>query len=235
MFAAAMAFSLGIKLDAIRQGLRTFDSTFFQAPGRLNVFNEHPFKVLFDYGHNAHAVAVMADLAQRLDVTGRRIVVLAGPGDRRDEDLVAIANAVAGRFDHYICRRDDNLRARATDEVPRIQAEALRVAGVSERAISVIPDEQEAINAALSMGQPGDLLLIFADALARSWKQITKFKPAGTTAPSPAPVSKTSDREHSRKIAEGVPLVGENQPPVFNLEGLIRDERGVRLAPDAED
>src|SRR5215467_11252505 len=72
MFAAAMAFSLGIKLDAIRQGLRTFDSTFFQAPGRMNVFDEHPFKVLFDYGHNAHAVAAMADLAQRLEVTGRR-------------------------------------------------------------------------------------------------------------------------------------------------------------------
>ena len=78
MFAAAMAFSLGIKLDAIRQGLRTFDSTFFQAPGRMNVFSEHPFKVLFDYGHNAHAVGMMADLAGRLDVAGKRIVVLAG-------------------------------------------------------------------------------------------------------------------------------------------------------------
>ncbi|MBV9698464.1 MAG: cyanophycin synthetase, partial [Gammaproteobacteria bacterium] len=80
MFAAAMAFSLGIKLDAIRQGLRTFDATFFQAPGRMNIFSEHPFKVLFDYGHNAHAVSALADLAQRLDVSGRRIVVLAGPG-----------------------------------------------------------------------------------------------------------------------------------------------------------
>jgi cyanophycin synthetase len=236
MFAAAMAFSLGIKLDAIRQGLRTFDSTFFQAPGRLNVFNEHPFKVLFDYGHNAHAVAVMADLAQRLDVTGRRIVVLAGPGDRRNEDLVAIANAVAGRFDHYICRRDDNLRDRATDEVPRIQAQALRAAGVREDAISVIPDEQEAVAAALNMGQPGDLLLIFADALARSWKQITKFKPAGVAVPQPAERAfKPLDRQIIRKIAEGVPLVGEGPPTVFNLEGLIRDERGVRVAPDAED
>ena len=104
MVAAAMAFSLGIKLDAIRHGLRTFDTTFFQAPGRMNVFSEHPFKVIMDYAHNAHAVAVMADLAQRLDA-GRRIVVVAGPGDRRDEDLREIANAVAGKFDHYICRR----------------------------------------------------------------------------------------------------------------------------------
>jgi cyanophycin synthetase len=141
---------------------------------------------------------------------------------------------VAGRFDHYICRRDDNLRDRATDEVPRIQAQALRAAGVREAAISVIPDEQEAITAALNMGQAGDLLLIFADALARSWKQITKFKPAAVTTPQ-APASKPLDREISRKIAEGVPLVGEGPPTVFNLEGLIRDERGVRVAPDAED
>ena len=176
MFAAAMAFSLGIKLDAIRQGLRTFDSTFFQAPGRMNVFNEHPFKVLFDYGHNAHAVGAIANLASRLDCTGRRIVVLAGPGDRRDEDLRAIAQAVAGRFDHYICRRDDDLRNRAPDEVPRIQSAALQDLGVPASAISIIPDEQEAIDAGLNMAQPGDLLLVFADALVRSWKQIIKFR-----------------------------------------------------------
>jgi cyanophycin synthetase len=233
MFAAAMAFSLGIKLDAIRQGLRTFDSTFFQAPGRMNIFNEHPFKVLFDYGHNAHAVAALADLAARLDVTGRRIVVLAGPGDRRDEDLVAIARAVAGRFDHYICRRDDSLRERASDEVPRIQAAALRAAGVPEGAISVIPDEQEAIAAALNMGQPGDLLLIFADALVRSWKQITKFKPAGQVA-APAPPPPVVPLV----LGDGATPPGRSAEPAaaeFSLEGLIRDERGLRFAPEAED
>jgi len=247
MFAASMAFSLGIKLDAIRQGLRTFDSTFFQAPGRMNVFNEHPFKVLFDYGHNAHAVAAMADLAQRLDVTGRRIVVLAGPGDRRDEDLIAIANAVAGRFDHYICRRDDSLRDRAPDEVPRLQATALRAAGVPESAISIIPDEQEAIAAALSMGQPGDLLLIFADALVRSWKQITKFKPVGALAAQAAGAGAvngagTYDGESMMGAATGATAGGamaarasEHRPPAFSLEGLVRDERGVRMAPEAED
>ena len=234
MFAAAIAFSLGVKLDAIRQGLRTFDSTFFQAPGRMNVFSEHAFKVLFDYGHNAPAVAAMADLAQRLDVMGRRIVVLAGPGDRRDEDIVAIARAVAGRFDHYICRRDDSLRDRKPDEVPRIQAAALRAAGVHEEAISIIPDEQEAISAALNMGQPGDLLLIFADALVRSWKQITKFKPAGAPAasaapPQPLPSFVTDAAPH------GAQRLGEAPPPAFSLDGLVRDERGVHFAPEAAD
>ncbi|HMI76239.1 MAG TPA: cyanophycin synthetase, partial [Steroidobacteraceae bacterium] len=201
-------------------------------PGRMNVFNEHPFKVLFDYGHNAHAVGMMSDLAQRLDVTGRRIVVLAGPGDRRDEDLVAIAKAVAGRFDLYICRRDDNLRNRASDEVPRIQARALREAGVPEHAISIIPDEQEAIDAALRMGESGDLLLIFADALVRSWKQITKFKPLGTAAVKVVapPLSRTPAA--NAKI-QSIEAAAAN--PEFSLEGLIRDERGVRLAPESDD
>jgi len=228
MFAAATAYALGIKLDAIRHGLRTFDTTFFQAPGRMNVYAEHPFKVLFDYGHNAHAVSVMADLAQRMDVAGRRIVVLAGPGDRRDEDLVAIAEAVAGRFDHYICRRDDSLRGRDGDEVPRIMARALAAAGVPKEAIAQIPDEQEAIDAALRMGRPGDLLLVFADALVRSWKQIIKFRPEGAPE-APAPVS--APLATPATTAEAV----FDEASFASLGGVVRDERGIHLSREGDD
>jgi cyanophycin synthetase len=227
MVAASMAFSLGIKLDAIRQGLRTFDTTFFQAPGRMNVYSEHPFKVLFDYGHNAHAVSVMADLAQRLEVSGRRIVVICGPGDRRDEDLVAIANAVAGRFDHYICRRDDSLRGRDGDEVPRILSNALQAAGVLANDISVIPDEQKATDAALRMGRPGDLLLIFADALVRSWKQIVKFRPEG------APEVRVD-----ASVSPPAPTVidpGFDEASFADLGDVVRDERGVRFSRESDD
>jgi cyanophycin synthetase len=161
-------------------------------------------------------------------------VVLAGPGDRRDEDLVAIAQAVAGRFDLYICRRDDNLRNRASDEVPRIQARALRAAGIADSAIVIIPDEQEAIDAALRMGESGDLLLIFADALVRSWKQITKFKPLGTAAVKViAPPLSRRPPLSDAKIDSRIEAAAAN--PEFNLDGLIRDERGVRLAPESDD
>ncbi len=225
MFAAAMAFSMGIKLDAIRQGLRTFDSTFFQAPGRMNVFNEHPFKVLFDYGHNAHAVAAMADLAQRLEVSGRRLVVVAGPGDRRDEDLREIAKAVAGGFDHYICRRDDGLRGRKPDEVPKLIAATLREHGVAEDQISIIPDEQDAIDAGLRMAQAGDVLLVFADALVRSWKQIIKFKPEG--APQKVAVVAEKTIEEEATVEPGF------SPEQW--EGVSRDERGIFISRESDD
>ncbi|NCT71963.1 MAG: cyanophycin synthetase [Xanthomonadaceae bacterium] len=225
MFAAAMAFSLGIKLDAIRQGLRTFDTTFFQAPGRMNVYDEHPFKVVMDYAHNAHAVGMMADLAQRLDVAGRRIVVVAAPGDRRDEDIQDIARAVAGRFDHYVVKRDDSLRGRDGDEVPRIIARALQAAGVADTAIEQIPDEQQAIDAALRMGKSGDLVLVFADALARSWKQITKFTPEGAEPRSARAV----------ELPSLAPAPSADEAAVAAMEGVIREERGLVFARHDED
>src|SRR5262249_18603394 len=125
MFAAVMAHAMGQKIENIRHGLRTFDTSYFQAPGRLNIFDDHPFKVILDYGHNPAAVRAMADLVGRLGVEGRRLCVLAGPGDRRDEDLREMARIAAGAFDYIILRRDDELRGRGPEEVPRILADEL--------------------------------------------------------------------------------------------------------------
>jgi cyanophycin synthetase len=131
MFAAVMAYAMGVKVDNIRQGLRTFDTSYFQVPGRTNVFTELPFKVIVDYGHNAAAVKTMTDFALRLECTGRRICVLAAPGDRRDEDVRAIARAASKGFDHIFLRRDDDLRGRGPNDVPRMMEEELLRCGSS--------------------------------------------------------------------------------------------------------
>jgi cyanophycin synthetase len=225
MFAAAMAFAMGIKLDSIRMGLRTFDTSFYQAPGRMNVFNDHPFRVILDYAHNAHAVGAMVDLARRLDVAGRRIVVVAGPGAPRAEDQQAHGAAVAGHFDVYVCRRDDSLRGRGPREVPELLADTLRARGVAPEAIHVIPDEQEAIDHALQSARRDDLVLVFGDALSRCWKQIVRFVPEGTigrTGEFPVPVPLDAPPPRIAAVA-------------FERGALVRDERGVRLARETDD
>ena len=145
MFAPALPYSLGKSLDDIRHGLRTFDTSIFQAPGRMNVFDEHPFRVILDYGHNAAAIHSICQLVGRLEVVGRRTCVLAAPGDRRDEDIAAIAEQAAGHFDHYICKADDHRRGRGHDEVPQMLRAQLLEKGVSDSAIEIIPNEVDAI------------------------------------------------------------------------------------------
>ena len=227
MFAAALAYSMDISLDDIRHGLRTFDTTFFQAPGRMNVYSEHPFKVILDYGHNASAIQALVDLVTGMDVEGHRTIVISAPGDRRDEDIREMARIVAGAFDHYICRRDDVLRNRESDEIPLMMREELLGAGVEPRAVEVIPDEQAAVNAALEAADPGDLILIFGDQLARTWAQITEFSPESR----PAPAEKV-------EVEAAEPVTVPASVPAFELEAgqtLVRDERGVRLAREEAD
>jgi cyanophycin synthetase len=224
MFAAALAYSLDKSLDDIRHGLRSFNSTIFQAPGRMNVFDEHPFRVILDYGHNAAAIHSICQLVDRLDVTGRRICILAAPGDRRDEDILAIADEAAGHFDHFICRADDRRRGRGDDEVPRMLKDQLLVNGVDAAAIEVVPDEVASVASALEMAEEGDLVVLFADDVRRSWNQVIHYE-ADTEI-----TTISDDAKPSNSFVE-------EDPEAFSLDAgarLIKDERGVRLARDEE-
>lgn len=239
MFAAAVAYSLGVKADDIRHGLRTFDTSYFQAPGRLNVFHEHPFRVILDYGHNPAAVQAMVDLVERLEPKGRRIVVLAAPGDRRDEDIRAIATICAGHFDHYVCRRDDNPRGRGPDEVPRMMADALAAAGVAPDAVEIVIDEAEAVEHALRMARHDDLVLVFGDKINRCWKQIIYFRPDGAQ-PAATTAAAASDGRPGDAAARSTPLTAPAAAGTLGdavgagSAGWVRDERGVRVAADDE-
>ena len=217
MFAAAMAFSMGVSLENIRQGLRTFDTSFFQAPGRMNIFDKLGFKVILDYGHNPAAIKAMCELTDRLDCRGKRVCVLAAPGDRRDEDIAEIATIAAGHFDKYVCRQDDRTRGRPDGEIPRLLKEALLKAGVSEDNIQCISSEQEAINGALNQCVDGDLLLIFADKITRSWKQIIYFH----------------DQVKGSESSDSVGIVGGmlGEPG----DDFLQDDRGVFLATQEND
>ncbi len=223
MFAAALAYNMDVSLDDIRNGLRTFDSTFFQAPGRMNIYDEHPFKVILDYAHNAAAVDAICSLVDRFDVDGQRIVVLAAPGDRRDEDIRDIAETAAGHFDHYICRCDDHRRGRGSDEVAVMLKNKLLEKGIDADQIEVIPDEQEATTRALEMAGQGDLVLVLGDNIKRTWKQIIYFNSG----------AKVEDRPSKAPAAVELPDVGEFSfsPDVE----IISDERGVRIAREEGD
>jgi cyanophycin synthetase len=250
MFAALVAWVMDVKVDNIRVGLRTFDTTFFQAPGRLNVYDELPFKVILDYGHNPAAVAAMAETAKRMDVAGRRLCVLAAPGDRRDEDIRDIAAAAAGAFDRFILRRDDALRGREEGEVTGLLRAGLIAGGVAEDAITVIEDEQDAVAAALRAGEQGDFLVIFGDNISRCWKQIVRFGGGETRSPDAASVgvldaigSLSTGAQASSEQAEAAPEIGDEVEPVRDERPLtigrhkdvIVDERGVRLAREESD
>jgi cyanophycin synthetase len=182
--AAAAAWSSGAHLHDIRQGLRTFSTSFFQAPGRLNLLDVGGVRVVIDYCHNVDGMRQLADFVNRMMVdpvnkagrvgpsgaamrTGRAIGVLGIPGDRRDEDQREYGAIAAGAFDEIIVREDKNLRGRAPGETATNVIEGVRAAkaaGTSRAARSEkILEEMPAVRAALRRAIPGDLVVCCVD------------------------------------------------------------------------
>jgi cyanophycin synthetase len=174
--ATAIAYARGVSIENIKQGLRTFSPTFYQSPGRLNVFDEHPFRVIVDYGHNPAAFAAMREMLQSMRPNHNRLIgVVGAPGDRRDEDICQAGTTMAGMFDCMIVKEDDDLRGRAAGEVAGMLQESAQAAGMPAERITTILNEQEAVRYALDQGQPKDLIVIFADNVTAVWKEVIYY------------------------------------------------------------
>ena len=221
MFAAAITLAMGISLDNIRNGLRTFTADFFQTPGRLNFYYQHPFRVLLDYAHNPHGMTAMARMVRELNVLGRRIGVISAPGDRRNHDIRELAHAAAPAFDLIILREDDNHRGRETGEVGELLRQGLIEAGFpAERIAPEVYDEEAAVQRALETAQPGDLVVIFGDNLERSWRQIVNFG-RGTEVADSVPVKSLFGRDSDLPPAAlPVPTSRPPEPPRSSGRGL---------------
>lgn len=227
MFATAMAYCFDTSLEDIRQGLRIFNTSFYQAPGRLNIYDEHAFKVILDYAHNPAAIKTITDLAMRLDVTGKRRLVIAMPGDRRDEDIIEAANITANAFDSIICKADDDRRGRGHDEVPQLLKKTYLEQGVNDEAVQIIPSEQEAVEKGMADCKKGDLLIILGDNITRCWKQIVHFQSDGKAEDS----GDTPSQDYPEKLYEPV----EHKFELEQGQTLVHDERGVRLVVERDE
>ena len=183
--AAAAAWASGAHLHDIRQGLRTFSTSFFQAPGRLNLLDVGGIRVVIDYCHNVAGMRQLADFVERMMVepqtkagrlgtgagsvsrNGRAIGVIGIPGDRRDDDQRQYGAIAATAFDEIIVREDKNLRGRPAGESASNVVEGVksaRLAGTSRatRADKVL-EEMNAVRMALRRANPGVLIVCCVD------------------------------------------------------------------------
>lgn len=164
--AAAAAWSQGIPLAAIAQGLAAAPLP----PGRFQEISYgQPFRVVVDFAHNPTGLAY-ALAAFRWELTGRLHLVFGCKGDDGDEVKRRLMGRIAARAADSVIVTTDN----PFHECPRRIADAV-VQGVGaapfDGDLRVILDRAEAIEAALARARPGDGVLIAG----RGHEQVQRF------------------------------------------------------------
>ena len=203
--AAAAAWAAGAHLHDIRQGLRTFTTSYFMAPGRLNMFELDGCRVIVDYAHNPPAVQALGEFVNSLAepsaggrralVTGQRIGVIATAGDRRDADIVELGRIAAGYFDTLVVREDANTRGRQPGETAALIERGAReamAAGARCRVLDTILDELDATRHALDMATDGDLVVVCVDHANDVWKELQR-RQHGEASPPSSPMRAVTD------------------------------------------
>lgn len=161
MAAALAAYLWGFTAKQIGTSLQTFAPGFDLTPGRMNLFELRRFKVLVDYAHNPHGYAAVLDYVQNTGAR-RKIGIISGVGDRRDEDIIECARLAGCMMDHIIIRQEHDLRGNSEEHITGLLLEGLAKCG---RTVTheYIRDEQEAIRHALDIAEEGDFIVALTE------------------------------------------------------------------------
>ncbi|WP_396172108.1 cyanophycin synthetase [Flavobacterium sp.] len=162
VLAATLASYLyGFKTDDISLSLQTFIPSVAQTPGRMNIFEFKRFKVMIDFAHNPAGYTAIEDLLSNIEAT-RKIGIIAGVGDRRDEDIRDCAEIAARMFDHIIIRQEKHLRGRTEQEIIDLILEGIQLAN-RPVTYEIIPKEIEAIKHAINIADDGTFITALSD------------------------------------------------------------------------
>jgi cyanophycin synthetase len=127
----------------------------------MNIFEFRKFKVLIDFAYNPAGYRGIEDYLHNIDAT-RKIGIIAGVGDRRDEDIRECGMIAARMFDHIIIRQEKHLRGRTEQEIIDLILEGIAKAN-SQTTYEIIPLETEAIKHAIATVEDGAYIIALSD------------------------------------------------------------------------
>ena len=160
LYAAAIAHGLGIGFAAIAAALAKFQSTAQSNPGRMNFYENRPFRVLVTWADGRHSIADLARFVQSREVHGTKRLLLCAMGNRPDNFLLETGAAAAAAFGQYICCDWVDLRGRPPRATAALLAQGLTGAGVPHQSVAVAADYDDGLRMAFDSALPGDLLVV---------------------------------------------------------------------------
>ena len=152
--AIGIGLALGFSRDAIAAGIRNMKAV----PGRMEMINEgQNFGVVVDYAHTEDALVRLLEAVR--EVAAKRVITVFGCGGDRDRTKRPKMGAAAMRGSNVVIVTSDNPRTEDALAIIR-EIEAGMAAGDGSIPHLVVPDRAEAIDTAVSLAAPGDVVVL---------------------------------------------------------------------------
>lgn len=172
--AVLACFVRDFKIEDIREALQTFVPSPAQTPGRLNMFQFKHFTVMLDYAHNAHGMRAIGSFLDKWEAS-KKVGIIAGVGDRRDEDTIELGEEAAKVFDQIIIRQDKNLRGRKDTEIIDLLTKGIQNIKPNLEVL-VINKESEAIDFAIKNAIKDSFITVISDVVPDALEQVKNLK-----------------------------------------------------------
>jgi cyanophycin synthetase len=156
--AASAALAIGIPLETVVDGLRTFRPDAEHNPGRMNFFSLGEVSVVMDLAHNEAGLEAMLEIMNGVRRPGCRLLLgLGAVGDRQDELLERLGEMAGMHADVVaIGHKQSYLRGRSQEAMDALFRAGLERVGMGD--VASYDTEVESLAALVELAGPGDVV-----------------------------------------------------------------------------
>lgn len=154
--AMAVAIEMGLTVEQILPSIQNFEGV----DGRLEAFTIQGKKVFVDFAHTPDGLEKTLTFLQGQKENGKLITVFGAPGNR-DKEKRPIMGSIAGKYSDIVIATDDD-----PDTENRLTILNQLTAPLQDnfhhqkKELYIIPERQYAIQLAINLAQPGDIVVI---------------------------------------------------------------------------
>jgi cyanophycin synthetase len=129
---------------------------------------------MIDFAHNPDGYNGIKQFLSHID-SPMKIGIIAGTGDRRDEDIQELGKIAAEMFDYIILRQEKHLRGRTEENILDLLKAGIASEGNNVQ-YEIIPKEIDAIKHAMSLAKPGSFIVALSDVISNAIETVQNYQ-----------------------------------------------------------
>lgn len=128
---------------------------------------------MIDFAHNPAGYLAIEHFLSSVEAT-HKIGIIAGVGDRRDEDITECGKIAAIMFNVIIIRQENHLRGRTEQEIIHLLLRGIQSVD-KQVTYDIIPKEVEEIKHALSIAVEGNYIVALRDVVSNALNLVQSY------------------------------------------------------------